>query len=49
MLGSGMLDPRLNAYRDDLADARLRGTVTARRYAEGRPARVVAGRPFLDG
>jgi hypothetical protein len=44
MLGSGMLDPRLNAYRDDLADARLRGTVTAHRYAEGRPARVVGGR-----
>ena len=39
-----MLDPRLNVYRDDLADARLRGRVTARRYAEGRPARVVVGR-----
>jgi cell wall-associated NlpC family hydrolase len=39
-----MLDPRLNVYRDDLADARLRGRVTARRYIEGRPARVVAGR-----
>jgi cell wall-associated NlpC family hydrolase len=38
------LDPRLNAYREDLADARLRGQVTAGRYAEGRPARVVAGR-----
>ena len=38
------LDPRLNAYREDLADARLRGQVTARRYVEGRPARVVVGR-----
>ena len=37
-------DPRLNAYRDDLADARLRGVVAARRFAEGRAARVVAGR-----
>jgi hypothetical protein len=44
MLGSGMLDPRLNAYRDDLADVRLRGHVTARRFVEGRPARVVTGR-----
>src|SRR5438067_6650348 len=38
------LDPRLNAYREDLADARLRGRVTARRFVEGRPARVIAGR-----
>ncbi|TMJ60026.1 MAG: peptidase P60 [Alphaproteobacteria bacterium] len=38
------LDPRLNAYRNDLADVRLRGRVSARRYAEGRPARVIAGR-----
>ena len=38
------LDSRLNAYREDLADARLRRQVTAGRYAEGRPARVVAGR-----
>jgi cell wall-associated NlpC family hydrolase len=37
------LDPRLNAFRGDLADARLRGPVTARRYVEGRPGRVVAG------
>lgn len=37
------LDPRLNAYRDDLADARLRGQVAAPRYVEGRPAQVVAG------
>jgi hypothetical protein len=44
MLRSGMLDPRLHAYRDDLADARLRGRVAARRFVEGRPARVVTGR-----
>ncbi len=39
-----MLDPRLNAYRDDLADARLRRVVTAPRYVEGRAARIVTGR-----
>jgi cell wall-associated NlpC family hydrolase len=38
------LDPRLHAFRDDLADERLRGRVEARRFVEGRPARVVAGR-----
>jgi len=38
------LDPRVNAYRADLADARLRGRVTAGRFVEGRPARIVAGR-----
>ncbi len=37
------LDKRLNAYRDDLADARLRGLVAAPRYVEGQEARVVAG------
>ena len=37
------LDLRLNAYRADLADRRLRGTVAAPRYVEGRPARVVVG------
>jgi hypothetical protein len=36
-------DPRLNAWRADLADARLRGIVAAPRYTAGRPARVVAG------
>ena len=44
MLESGMLDPRLHAYSEDLADARLRGRVAARRFVEGRAARVVAGR-----
>src|SRR5580704_11727521 len=37
------LDPRLNAFRDDLADARLRGKVQAPRYAEGRAARLTVG------
>jgi cell wall-associated NlpC family hydrolase len=41
------LDPRLNAYRADLADTRLRESVAAPRYVEGRPARVVAGRAAL--
>src|SRR5258707_2859851 len=39
-----MLDPRLHAFRDDLADARVRGQVEAQRFVEGRAARVVAGR-----
>jgi NlpC/P60 family/Bacterial dipeptidyl-peptidase Sh3 domain len=38
------LDPRLHAFRDDLADERLRGQVEAQRFVEGRAARVVAGR-----
>jgi cell wall-associated NlpC family hydrolase len=37
------LDPRLNAYRGDLADERLRAVVAAPRYVAGRRARVVAG------
>jgi len=41
------LDPRLNAYRADLADTRLRERVAAARYVEGRPARVVVGRAVL--
>jgi cell wall-associated NlpC family hydrolase len=38
------LDPRLNAVRDDLADATLRSKIAAPRYADGRPARVIVGR-----
>ena len=34
-------DPRLNAFRPDLADRRLEGKVRAARFVEGRPARVV--------
>ena len=37
------LDPRLNAFRDDLADARLSGQLTARPFTEGRPAGIVRG------
>lgn len=37
------LDPRLNAFRDDLADAALEGRVEARRFVEGRPAQVAVG------
>ena len=36
-------DPRLNAYRSDLADARLSGQVSSARFAEGRPAGIVTG------
>jgi cell wall-associated NlpC family hydrolase len=41
---TGALDPRLNAYRADLADARLRESVAAPRYVEGRSAGIVVGR-----
>ena len=37
------LDPLLNAFRDDLADLRLKDAVAAPRYAEGRPAGVRRG------
>ena len=40
------LDRRLNAFRPDLADARLEGRVEARRFVAGRPARVTV--PVLD-
>ena len=33
-------DPRLHAWRNDLADARLRGRVEAARFVDGKPARV---------
>jgi cell wall-associated NlpC family hydrolase len=35
-------DPRLNAYRADLAADRLRGLVEAERYVKGEPRQVVA-------
>ncbi|WP_244486915.1 C40 family peptidase [Aurantimonas sp. Leaf443] len=41
-MGTDMLDRRLNAYRDDLADARLAGRVTAARFVEGEARRVRA-------
>jgi len=34
------LDRRLNAYRDDLADSRLEGTVEAARFVEGKDRQV---------
>ncbi|MBP1887921.1 NlpC/P60 family protein [Sinorhizobium mexicanum] len=37
---SQLPDRRLNAYRDDLAEERLRGVVQAQRYVEGTPATV---------
>ncbi len=48
------LDPRLNAYRPDLADAALEGRVAAARFATGRPGQVARGvaalrrRPGVD-
>ena len=39
---SDKLDARLNAFRPDLADARLRGKVEAERFVAGEPRRVVA-------
>ena len=48
------LDPRRNAYRPDLADARLRGKVEAARFVDGKRHRVripmlpVAARPGAD-
>jgi cell wall-associated NlpC family hydrolase len=42
-------DPRLNAYRHDLADERLRGVVASPRYVAGREGRVVAGLAPLRG
>ena len=34
------LDPRRNAFREDLADARLQGQVASERFVEGRPGQV---------
>lgn len=38
---SAMLDPRRHAYRADLADERLRGTIIAPRYVAGEPHTVM--------
>jgi len=40
------LDRRLHAWRDDLADARLKGRVKAAAFVEGRPHRIAV--PFCD-
>ncbi|HFC05664.1 MAG TPA: peptidase P60, partial [Rhizobiales bacterium] len=37
-------DPRLNAFRPDLADSRLRGQVKAEQFVEGKTARVIEPR-----
>jgi cell wall-associated NlpC family hydrolase len=42
--GPTTLDPRLHAYREDLADAQLRGRVEADGFVEGVAARIVVGR-----
>jgi cell wall-associated NlpC family hydrolase len=42
-LGRGLLDPRLNAFRPDLADERLRSQVEAQRYVPGQEAVVTSG------
>jgi cell wall-associated NlpC family hydrolase len=39
-------DARLHAFRPDLADARLKGEVSADRFVTGRPARIIA--PVAD-
>ncbi|MGI9407237.1 MAG: C40 family peptidase [Hyphomicrobiaceae bacterium] len=40
------LDPRLHAYRSDLADASLRGQVQAERYIDGQNAQLVRTAPL---
>lgn len=40
--GPDRLDTRLNAFRPDLADSRLKGQVEAGRFVDGRQARVAA-------
>lgn len=34
------LDPRLNAFRPDLADVQLKGTITAERFVEASPGQI---------
>lgn len=40
MSSSESPDPRIAAFRSDLADIRLRGVVQAKSYVEGQPARI---------
>lgn len=42
-MAAGRLDPRINAYRDDLAAEYLKEKVDAPRYARGEPRQVIAG------
>ena len=39
------LDPRIHAWRDDLADERLAGRVPAKRFVAGEPAQMI--RPIV--
>ncbi len=39
-MSQGPLDPRRNAFREDLADARLAGRVAATNFVDGRPGQV---------
>ena len=39
---SDTLDARLNAFRPDLADARLKGRIEAARFVAGEDRRVIA-------
>ncbi len=41
-MNEAKLDPRLNAYRDDIAAASLKDRVRARRYVEGTSRQVIA-------
>lgn len=41
VVATATLDPRLHAYRSDLADERLRGRVSAPRYVAGQPGQIV--------
>jgi cell wall-associated NlpC family hydrolase len=43
MKTTGTLDPRINAYRRDLADTTLSGVVNAERYVEGQLRQCVRG------
>jgi cell wall-associated NlpC family hydrolase len=42
-------DPRVHAYRDDLADKELEGLITAERYTEGSVCQVKAGVTDIRG
>jgi cell wall-associated NlpC family hydrolase len=42
-MANTVLDPRLNAFRADLAEKRLEGRVQAKRFVEGTPAQVNRG------
>ncbi|MDD5586475.1 MAG: NlpC/P60 family protein [Alphaproteobacteria bacterium] len=43
MTDPSKLDPRVNAFRPDLADVSLQGRVTAKRYVEPKPRQCIQG------